>query len=124
MWHALEEAEHKAVAFDVYQEVGGTETMRLATMWITHLLFVLETGLWTLISLSMDAEARRHPGRVLRSIWRLRHSPFVAKSAVRQLMQYTTRGFHPNDRDTSAMIEHWRAQLFGARGTLTDLRAS
>jgi predicted metal-dependent hydrolase len=124
MWHALEEAEHKAVAFDVYQDVGGTETMRLATMWITHLLFVLETGVWTLISLAMDADARRHPGAVLRSLWRLRRSPFISKSAVQQLMQYTTRGFHPNDRDTSALIDRWRSQLFGDRGTLTDLRAS
>ena len=41
LWHALEEAEHKAVAFDVYRHVGGTERMRTATMWVIHLTFVL-----------------------------------------------------------------------------------
>jgi predicted metal-dependent hydrolase len=29
LWHALEESEHKAVAFDAYRAVGGTERMRI-----------------------------------------------------------------------------------------------
>ena len=124
VWHALEETEHKAVAFDVYRHVGGTERMRLATMWITHALFVLETGMWTLISLTMDNEARRHPEKVLRGFWRLRRSPFTSKRAVRQLLQYTQRGFHPNDRDTTELIAEWRRRLFGSDGQLTELVAS
>src|SRR5256885_1858249 len=32
VWHALEESEHKAVAFDVYKAIGGTERMRVMTM--------------------------------------------------------------------------------------------
>jgi predicted metal-dependent hydrolase len=124
VWHALEEAEHKAVAFDVYRAAGGSERMRRATMWFTHLNFLFETGLWTLISLAMDGDAWRHPLRVLRSLARLRRSPFVTPQATRQLLQYTNHGFHPNDRDTSELIGEWRARLFGERGELTDLLAS
>jgi len=101
--------------------------MRLTTMWITHALFVLETGGWTLVSLAMDPDARRHPMQVLRGFWRLRKSPFTSKRAVSQLMQYTHRGFHPNDRDTTTLIADWRARLFGADGadgTLSELLAS
>ena len=124
MWHALEESEHKAVAFDVYQAMGGTERMRNATMWMTHLLFVLETSIWALISMARDPEVRAHPLRLARSLLRVPRSPFVSAAAARQLFQYNRRGFHPNDRDTTEMISHWRAELFGDAGRLTDLLAS
>ena len=123
LWHALEEAEHKAVAFDVYRQTGGTERMRVITMWLTHLTFVLETSIWTVISLAMDPGARRHPLRVLRGVWRLRRSPFTSSRAVRQLFQYHRHDFHPNDRDTTELIAEWRARLFGSEGQLTDLLA-
>jgi uncharacterized protein len=124
MWHALEESEHKAVAFDVYRRMGGTEPMRVTTMWLIHLTFLLETSIWTVISLAMDPAARRHPLRVLRSLGRLRRSPFASPRVVRQLFQYHGRGFHPNDRDTTELIAEWRARLFGSDGALTDLLAS
>jgi predicted metal-dependent hydrolase len=72
----------------------------------------------------MDAEARRHPLRVLKSAARLPRSPFTRPRAVRQLFQYNRRGFHPNDRDTTELIARWRARLFGSDGRLRELRAS
>ena len=124
MWHALEEAEHKAVAFDVYRAVGGTERMRKAAMWVVHLNFIFETGVWTIISLAMDRDARRHPLRVLRGLARMRKSPFASARTVRQLFQYHQRNFHPNDRDTSVLIAEWRQALFGSDGDLNELIAS
>ncbi len=121
LWHALEEAEHKAVAFDVYRHVGGTERMRIITMWVIHLQFVLETSIWTVFSLGLDPAARRHPVRVLRSLWRLRRSPFTSLRAVRQLFSYHRRGFHPGDCDSRELISTWRAKLFGSEGALTDV---
>ena len=121
MWHALEESEHKAVAFDVFKTVGGTERMRVFTMWLTHLTFVLETGIWTAISLARDGHALRHPVKLARSVWRLRRSPFTTSEAVRQLFEYHRRGFHPNDRDTTQLIATWRQKLFGADGELVDV---
>ena len=124
MWHALEESEHKAVAFDVFRTVGGGEVTRQVTMWLTHLTFVLETGIWTAISLARDEYARRHPMKVAKSVWRLRRSPFTTKEAVRQLFEYHRRGFHPNDRDTTELIATWRERLFGSEGELVEVLAA
>ncbi len=124
MWHALEEAEHKSVAFDVYRSVGGTERMRVITMWLTHLTFVLETGIWAAISIARDPDARSQPGKLLRSAMRLPRSPFVKPGPVRQLFQYHRRGFHPTDRDTTELIATWRKNLFGPEGELKDLVAT
>lgn len=124
MWHALEEAEHKAVAFDVFRSVGGGEGMRQLTMWVTHLTFVVETGIWAAISLLGDDYARKHPAKVAKSMWKLRKSPFTRPGPVKLLFQYHRPGFHPNDRQTDELIATWREKLFGPEGSLVDLLAS
>jgi predicted metal-dependent hydrolase len=123
LWHALEEAEHKAVAFDVYKAVGGGEFTRIFVMFLTDLLFIFETSVMGVISMAKDREVRRHPGKLLRSLARLPASPFVSLRAVRMLAQYHRPGFHPNDRDTRDLIAEWREALFGRDGNLSQLLA-
>jgi predicted metal-dependent hydrolase len=112
LWHSLEEAEHKAVAFDTYRHVGGSERMRCLAMTAVHLDFLLELVAMTAVSVWLDPLARRHPLRTLRSAVRLIRSPFASITAARQLLQYHRRGFHPNDRDTSELVASWRRELF------------
>ncbi|HEX4431821.1 MAG TPA: metal-dependent hydrolase [Frankiaceae bacterium] len=123
-WHALEESEHKAVAFDVYKAVDGGETMRIVVMVLTDLLFIFETSIMGVISIVKDRDVRRHPVQMLRSLTRLPASPFVSLRAARILAQYHRPGFHPNDRDTRHLIADWRQALFGRDGQLTQLLAS
>jgi uncharacterized protein len=123
-WHALEESEHKAVAFDVYKAVGGGEVMRIFIMFLTDLLFIVETGIMGVISVAMDRDARRHPVKLLRSLARLPQAPFMSMRALRILAEYHRPGFHPNDRDTRQLIADWREALFGRDGELTEVLAS
>jgi uncharacterized protein len=88
---------------------------------LTHLTFVLETSIWTVVSLAMDPAARRHPVRLLRSALRLRNSPFASPARAKQLFEYHRRHFHPNDRDTGALIDRWRRELFDAPTGASEL---
>src|SRR5699024_11308900 len=40
-WHAIEESEHKAVAFDVYKAIGGSEFVRISEMAMVSIMFPL-----------------------------------------------------------------------------------
>jgi predicted metal-dependent hydrolase len=119
VWHALEESEHKAVAFDVYKAIGGSEFTRVLTMKVARsgLIFVMAVHLLT--SIAADRATYR-PG-VLRKSWkRFRSSPLMRREVWEQLKDYDRPDFHPNDSDTDELVELWREKLFGNDGELTD----
>jgi predicted metal-dependent hydrolase len=119
LWHALEESEHKAVAFDTYRAVGGTEGMRVAVMNLVTVGFIGGIALAVVVSLLGDRAAYR-PRPLLASVRRFWRSPIVSRDLWRQLRAYNRRGFHPDDQDASALVEQWRDELFGSAGTLND----
>src|SRR5436305_3987991 len=119
LWHAVEESEHKAVAFDVYQAIGGTERMRVLTMKFMRYSFVVGMAFQVFVSVLGDRETYRR-GKLRRSWRRVRQSPLLTREVWRQLCEYDRPGFHPDDRDTNALVDQWRTKLFGEQGTLND----
>jgi uncharacterized protein len=116
VWHALEESEHKAVAFDVFQEVSASYTIRIRVMIIVTLFFV------GFISYShvrlLSARGLLGAGNVARTLDYLWLRPGLFRRLVPQYLAYFRPGFHPNDRDTSGLLADWRERLFGREGTL------
>lgn len=99
-WHALEECEHKAVCFDLYQAAGGGY-LRRCVMMVLELLdiylhvqaryrYLLKTdGLWTW----------RIRWRVFREVW----GPTGIMGSMHGLIwRYFKPGFHPWDSDERA----------------------
>lgn len=123
LWHALEESEHKAVAFDVYKISGGSERLRTFTMNLLTFGFIVGMAVQTLISLLGD-KATYRPGRLRSSARRAIRSPFVSKELWQRLRDYNRPDFHPDDYDTTDLVATWRAELFGPDGTLNDKLAS
>lgn len=120
VWHALEEAEHKAVAFDVYRAIGGTERMRIVTMKGIRIGFIVFITLHVIASLLRDRETYRR-GVLWRS-WRNFASSSLMDVAIwRKLRMYDRPGFHPDDIDTDELVERWREELFGKDGSLNEL---
>src|SRR3954467_6435984 len=119
LWHALEESEHKAVAFDVYKAIGGTERMRVMTMKLLRYSFVAGMAVQVFVSVLGDSATYRR-GNLRRSWRRVRQSPLLTRELWEQLCEYDRPGFHPDDRDTNALVDEWRTELFGEQGTLND----
>lgn len=119
VWHALEESEHKAVAFDVYKAVGGSERTRVWTMRGLRIGFVLGITVQVVISLLRDPATFRR-GNLRKSWKRFRHSPLASLELRNRLRDYDRHDFHPDDYDTTELVERWREELFGVEGTLND----
>ncbi|MEC3920575.1 metal-dependent hydrolase [Nocardia sp. CDC160] len=118
-WHALEELEHKSVAFDVFRAIGGTERTRIGVMLAMYSLTLPLTYLSLALAVAGDETARRQPVRVAREAYRLFTGP-VFRGLMPELAKYLRPGFHPDDIDTSALLSRWQQELFGKDGQLVD----
>ena len=101
-WHALEETEHKAVAFDVYQQAvgrgGRAYLLRCSTLLVSTVMFFTLCSIFYLRILRQNRALTN-----LRSWWSLvRHlwlKPGVFRKAVPAWFAWFKPGFHPWQHD-------------------------
>lgn len=119
LWHALEESEHKAVAFDVYRAVGGDNRTRVRAMRVVRYGMVISTAVQVIASM-LGNRGTWGLGD-LRSSWRaFRRLPVLRRSTWERLKDYERADFHPDDWDATELVAVWREELFGRNGTLRD----
>jgi predicted metal-dependent hydrolase len=119
LWHALEESEHKTVAYDVYLTAGGSYARRIAIMLLTTGVFFAATAL-VQGRLMNKRGILGKPWTWLGGIKRLWLYPGYMTRLVPAYLAYFKPGFHPSERDTQALLERWEGMLFGPAGALRD----
>lgn len=119
-WHALEELEHKSVAHEVYEKIGGggeRERRRAVTLVV---LFLLPGIVASWLELSVRGGALRNPREFYRGLVALLGRKGFLTRVARKFPFYLREGFHPAKHDTRALEARTREQLFGEAGELRD----
>jgi predicted metal-dependent hydrolase len=111
-WHALEETEHKAVAFDMFMQVCGNRKMLRKAMRRSTFFFTLDTLKGMVHMLKRDGLLWNW------RIWRDGISWLWGKNGVfRPLigvyMDFYRDGFHPWQHDNMYLVEKYRPDYAG-----------
>lgn len=119
VWHSLEESEHKAVAFDVYRAIGGSERTRIWSMKVTRWMIPV-MAVQLIVQAYLTDKAARKPGAMRASLKRFRKNPLFQKDTWDAIKDFERPDFHPDQRNTDAMLDEWSERLFGPAGELND----
>ncbi|MDP2226303.1 MAG: metal-dependent hydrolase [Moraxellaceae bacterium] len=125
LWHMMEETEHKAVAYDVYEKVIGSYALRAGTMIPTTVILI--AALASMQAVLMASDGSLFNPRLLRQHAKgfgMIYGPrgLFGKVAPK-LLDYFRPGFHPNDHDTRELLARFSEKFFGEQGELqTNLR--
>ena len=117
MWHAIEETEHKAVAFDLYQNVPGSSyTERVVFQVLASVILAAVVAAFQVQFMYRDKQLFN-----LKS-WAFGLNKLLGRNGVvsglwSEYLDFFKPGFHPWDHENSALVAYWRERLDGAVAT-------
>lgn len=113
LWHAIEETEHKAVAFDLLQKVSGGDYVSRVRIMVPATWFILSyVVIYTYAFLKKDGIHKR-PLTMAKGVWQLVRPGGLFATVAPAWLQYFKPSFHPWETDDSHIIEQWRDWLVG-----------
>ena len=114
LWHAIEENEHKAVAYDVFEGVFGkgvkSYLLRTGSLVAAMAILFCVQSYFVFRLLQQDKQLNR---AALKDIYTYAYSPSkgIITGMAREMIMYFKPGFHPNHHDTDALLEKWKLKL-------------
>lgn len=118
MWHALEETEHKAVAFDVYQTIFADQVIRKRVMRIITTTFLSRISYLTGKLLLKDPVGRKQWRQHIAAAKQLKD---MFGTLLPVYLDYYQTDFHPNQHDSRHITSTWRERLFGEQAISSTL---
>lgn len=112
MWHAAEEAEHKAVAFDTYQAIGGGYALRVALYLFVTFEFFTYSFVQSMLMLHHDGQLFkwRTWWSALRFWW---GRDGIVWHTIPHWLAYFKPGFHPWQHDNRDLLQRWQREHAG-----------
>lgn len=109
-WHAIEEIEHKAVAYDVYQHYHGGYFTRISAMFIMTLVFAsfMLKPIWQMLYQDKQHLQFKSYWSLLKYHWGKRG---LWRGLIKPYFHYFHPNFHPNHMQNDNLIEEWKIQL-------------
>jgi uncharacterized protein len=104
-WHASEEIEHRAVAFDVLRKVNPSYGLRMAGLVMAS---VCLTGFWTMaVAMLLTQDKDLDSKRLLRDFLALRAVKERRAFMWRGIRSYMRPDFHPSQADIDHLAEEY-----------------
>ena len=124
VWHAIEEVEHRAVAFDVYQTLYKDDkvrrsVMRNVTTGFASLTFYSATRLFM-------QDWKKSVPKVPQNLYGIYMLSKMMISLIPEYLSYYKEGFHPDEIDYSKIVEYWKTKLadeYGMESFQEDVHA-
>ena len=111
LWHGIEETEHKAVAFDLLQNVtGGDYLTRVRAMPAAVIELITYTAIYSQEFLKADGLLGR-PSVYLKGFRELTRTGGMAKMLLPAILEYFDPAFHPWQDDDSKQVAIHKAYL-------------
>ncbi|HEY4239164.1 MAG TPA: metal-dependent hydrolase [Kofleriaceae bacterium] len=106
-WHAAEEIEHKAVAFDVLKQVDPSYALRVAGLLLATTML---GGFWAwaaLVLLKQDGLSPRATRAAMKTL--PNRNPIIRRVFLRGIREYLRRDFHPSQIPNDSLATSWMA---------------
>jgi len=117
-WHAMEETEHKAVAFDVFMHVtrewSPLKRYLRRTIAMALITYFFTRNITTYATMLLEADGFTHKAAlkaVRRFLW---VKPGVFSRGWKTYFAWYRPGFHPWDEDNRALVASWKAEFDAA----------
>lgn len=108
-WHAIEEVEHKSIAYDVYQENGGGYLTRMMGYVGVMIFIQISTSYLSKVFYLQDGYSKAEAKKMFKQSQKAMKKQH--KNLAKDLRAYFKKDFHPNDIDESHLVTKAMARM-------------